>query len=65
MDYQASHNGWFPRFESKKYLNSHTVNVGVSKNPQKYFTNKSVELCPYNPAKSEMNPKKHSKITKK
>ena len=25
----------------------------MSKNPQKYFTNKSAELCPYNPAKIE------------
>ena len=35
---------------------------GVSKNPQKYFTNKSDVLWPYNPTKSE---KKNQKMTKK
>ena len=37
----------------------------MSKNPQKYFTNKSAELCPYNPAKIEKKIQKTSKMTKK
>ena len=51
--YLVNHNGWFPWFESNKYLWNGNFNSnistppgtpGVSKNPQKYFTNKSDEL---------------------
>ena len=38
-----------------KFLDLFTLSIalGVSKNPQKYFANKSAELCPYNPANIE------------
>ena len=67
------HNGWFARFESKMcqigLLNFwidfgfSMIAPGVSKNPQKYFTNKSDVLGPYNPAKSEKKSKNDQTTT--